>query len=325
MMINKDELLRLLIRSNGYVSGSEIASIFAVSRNAVWKAVKQLSEAGIIIDSKPNMGYKLANSINVINKIVLEEKINDNFFDIEVFDSLPSSSTYLKEKHELFNNGKVVFARYQSAGKGRMNRSFYSPKDSGLYFSILVKPNINVNKSVYLTVLSAVSVYEAILELANIEVGIKWVNDLYKDGKKIVGILAEGGIDFSYNTLSYCVIGIGINVYKPVGGFGKDLENIAGFLFDDHKYNINDLACLVLKYFKKHYIELLNDDYSFCVKYKEKQILIDKEVESLNLVTKEKEVVKVIKVNDDCSLQVIDKEGIIKNLNSGEVRLIINK
>ena len=323
-MKTRDQLLSLLLKSNDYVSGEAIASILGISRNAVWKATNSLSESGIKIDTKPNKGYKLAENINFVNKVVIDEYLNDDFYDVEVVDSLPSTSTYLKENQSSFKEGKVVFARMQTEGRGRLNRTFYSPKDKGLYFSVLVRPKTNIASSIYLTVLSAVSVFDAVYEQLGIKLAIKWVNDLYKDNHKVVGILSEGSINIDYKCLEYCVIGIGINVLKPDNGYDEEIKSIATSLLDTASFDLNKLASLVLKKFKKYYLEYLNGNYEFIDTYINNQLLTGMLVKAINLYNGEEEIVEVIKVNKDCSLQVKTLDGSIKDLNSGEVRLIIN-
>ena len=322
-MNTKEELLKILLNHQDYISGSEIASILGVSRNAIWKAVTKLIEDGIKIDSKQNMGYKLVDYVPFVNKEVINHYLDDKFYDVSVFDSIASTSTYLKSRNEEFGEGIVVFAREQTSGKGRLNRKFYSPKDAGLYFSILVKPKTNVANSIYLTVLSAVSVYEAIKEELNFDLGIKWVNDLYLNNKKVCGILSEGAIKIESNTLDYCVIGIGINIFKPINGIDEEIKDIATYILNK-PYDLNKIACSILKKFKIHYLEFINGDYSFINTYKLHQLLIGKTVEVCNLYNDDKYLAKVLKVNDDCSLQV-EKNGESINLNSGEVRIIINK
>ena len=321
-MNTKDKLLKLLLNSSDYISGEALAKIMGVSRNAIWKAVKDLAESGIKIDSKPNKGYKLEGFIPFVNKMAIEEYLSDDFYKIIVFDTLDSTSTYLKAKNGEYDEAIVVFAREQTRGKGRLDRKFYSPKDAGLYFSILVRPKIAINQSIYLTVLSAVSVYEAILEELDIDLGIKWVNDLYLNGKKVCGILAEGAINIDYSNLDYCVIGIGINIFHPQNGLDNEIKDIATYILDK-PYDLNKIASCILKKFKIHYLEFLNGDYNFVNTYINHQMLIGKTVEVCNLYNEEKYKALVIKVNSDCSL-CVEKDGELININSGEVRLSLN-
>ena len=321
-MNKTDEILKYLLKASDYVSGEEIASNFAISRSAVWKMVRKLSESGIKIDSKPNKGYKIKEKVCFVNEVAINSYLDDDFYKISCFKELPSTNTYLKEHKDDLESGTVVFARYQSAGRGRMNRSFYSPLDTGLYFSILVKPNTLASSSIYLTVIAAISCLEGIKEALGIKLDIKWVNDLYKDGKKVGGILSEGSIDIDHNSLSSCIIGIGINVCKPVSGFCQELDGIASYLVD--KCDLNMVVSNILKAFKKYYLDYINGDYSFINIYKENQFIIGKRVESVNLASGEKKIVTVLQVNDDCSLLVKEDNNTIYSINSGEVRLIVN-
>lgn len=145
--------------------------------------------------------------------------------DLHVFDRLDSTNTYAKE---LARGGccgdALVVAGAQSAGRGRMGRSFYSPDGTGVYFSILHPTEKALSEAVFVTAMTAVAVRRAILRLTGRSLGIKWVNDLYRDGKKVCGILAESVCDPQGRTC--LIIGIGVNWYA--GSFPKELSEIAG-------------------------------------------------------------------------------------------------
>ncbi|MBE5816538.1 MAG: biotin--[acetyl-CoA-carboxylase] ligase [Clostridiales bacterium] len=151
--------------------------------------------------------------------------------DVIVFDELESTNSYLMAKGEEFNNFTVVIAKRQTKGKGRLSRSFYSP-ECGLYMSVLLRPDILNTQLTYITPSVAVAVSQAIEKVFGIAVGIKWVNDIIYRGKKVCGILTEASIDPLENKPRYVVVGIGVNVFTPEGGFPDEIKDIAGCLSD---------------------------------------------------------------------------------------------
>lgn len=126
--------------------------------------------------------------------------------------------------------GYTVIAERQTGGRGRLGRSFYSP-DGGVYFSVVLRPDISPQETTFITVAAAVAVARAIEEVSGKQCLIKWVNDIYIDGKKVCGILTEGALSKSGEKLQYAVLGVGINLFEPKKGFPKDLP-IADSIFN---------------------------------------------------------------------------------------------
>lgn len=256
----------------------------------------------------------------IFDKNILPEK-----FNIMHFPSLPSTNTYLKE---LVGNGApsytVVIADSQSAGRGRMNRSFMS-RDGGLYMSILLRPSSDIDgikacDGVHITALAAVAVSEAIEALTGKKTGIKWVNDIYLDEKKVCGILAEAAIDKS-GGFEYVVLGIGINL---VGNFdGTELEGIATALYPaldekalaDLKKRLADE--ILRSFFTRYERELTSGE--FFDDYKNGLFIIGKGVDVIQGDTVKSAT--VIDLNPDFTLLVRYNDGSSASLNSGEVRL----
>ena len=134
-------------------------------------------------------------------------------------------------------------AQLQTEGKGRKGRKFYSPKDSGLYLSILLYPGKTAQKSLEITAAAAVAVCKAVENCCGISLGIKWVNDLYLENKKVCGILTEAVTDFETGDIEFVVVGIGLNLYEPTGGFPNELKEKAGAILPDgQKVDKNQLV-----------------------------------------------------------------------------------
>jgi len=246
-----------------------------------------------------------------------------DFYDISVFDVLDSTNTTLKEaarKGE--KKGKVIIAKEQTMGRGKMNRSFFSPKDSGIYMSILLRADMELCDAVFITAMTAVAVSEAIESVSKEEAKIKWVNDIYCKGRKVCGILTESGVNLDSGKADYSVVGIGINLKQAEGGFPDDILHIAGAVFDENGYTEDKkekIIAEVLERLYKYYLKL--GERTFIEKYKERSNLIGKEI----TVTNGNEIKKAtaIRIDDDCRLVVKYDNGDEEALFSGDVSIKI--
>ena len=204
----------------------------------------------------------------------------------------------------------------QKGGKGRLGRPFYSPEGNGLYMSVLCRPEINVDCAPLITSFTAVAVAKAIEKLSGQDVNIKWVNDVYMNGKKICGILTEAGFDFEGGTVDYAVIGIGINVLGT--DFPEELINIATSIEKETglKISRNDLAAEVLNNLENMSCEIKNKKYLDT--YRKKSNVIGKRIK----VTYGSQVfyAEALDINENAALIVKTEDG-IKTLNSGEVSI----
>ncbi len=250
-----------------------------------------------------------------MDKKILEQYLNQKL-NIMIFDELDSTNNYLKR---LGSNGEkenqLVIALGQTCGRGRMGRSFYSPNGTGIYFSLLLHPEYSIEKSLFLTVMAAVSVAETVIKYNKNDVKIKWVNDVYIDGKKVCGILTEGAIN-SNKMLDYAVVGIGINVIAPKHGFPDDIKDIATAIFPGNKeeYIKEKIVADVVNGFFSMYN---GDDKDFIKRYKEYSYLTGKEI---NIISGDKtRPATVIDITDDCHLLVKNENCEIEEISSGDV------
>ena len=220
----KDSVLQALTENKGsFISGEELSKNMEVSRTAVWKAIKTLREEGYPIEAVTNRGYKLAPDKWLITedtlKLALPAKYKNN--RLYIYDTLDSTNIRAKQLAlENAPHGTVVIARQQTAGRGRLGRSFFSPRD-GIYISIIVRPDFDLTKSVHVTSAASVAVAESIESICGMDAKIKWVNDIYADNKKVCGILTEGITDFETGQIESLVIGIGVNT--TIKDFPEDL------------------------------------------------------------------------------------------------------
>ncbi len=210
----------------------------------------------------------------------------------------------------------MVFAETQTAGRGRMGRSFFSPAGGGLYFSVLLRPTQPLD-GLKITVAAGVAVARAVQEVLGLELKIKWVNDLYLRNKKVCGILAEGAVGAS-GTMEWCVLGIGINVFAPQEGFGA-LSAIAGALLEgepDDRVRVQ-LAAAVLNHFFAIYEE--PEDPALLEEYRSRSYLQGKTVTALR--GNERFSARVEGIGNGGELLLRCENGQALAFSSGEVQL----
>ncbi|MBE5906134.1 MAG: biotin--[acetyl-CoA-carboxylase] ligase [Lachnospiraceae bacterium] len=239
---------------------------------------------------------------------------------IEVEPVVTSTNTLVYEKANRGEKaGYVLLAQEQTAGRGRQGHTFYSPKDTGIYMSILLRPEkMTITQAAQITSMAAVAVCEAIEQVTGKEAGIKWVNDIFMDGRKVCGILTEAGGLNTDGTVSFVVLGIGVNLYKPTEDFPEELREIAGAAFGKQVADAkNRLAAEILNGFMRFYREW--DWNTVIYKYREKSIVIGRVVQVL-LPDGEKEA-KVLAIDDACHLVVRYASGEEAVLSSGEISI----
>ena len=245
---------------------------------------------------------------------ILNNLKNKNVY-IEVLEETSSTNDYIKNYSNL--DSCVVLAKRQTSGRGRLNRSFYSPENSGIYMSVLVKPNLKIDESVKITTLTATIVAKAVESLINSPVQIKWVNDIYLNGKKLCGILAEASHNTKTGNLSHAIIGIGINVLNS--NFPPEIENIATSIESQTGIKI-DSNILIAKIIDGllNINELLKTDY--LSEYKKRLFILGKTV-TVDTGS-DKYFAKALDVLDSGAL-LIEVNGEQKILNFGDVSIKI--
>lgn len=223
-MALKEEVLKYLSdNSSEYISGEELAHSLGKSRTAVWKAIKSLQADGYRIDAVTNRGYMLDADNDILNAQEIKKSLS---FDcrVEYYKTLDSTNNVAKR---IIAEGEddvlLVVGEEQTAGRGRQGKSFYSPGGTGIYMSLVVHPMTELQNAVTATTAAAVAVCRVIESLTDKKPMIKWVNDVYLDGKKICGILTEAVTDFETQTVSSIIIGIGINLTTKA--FPRDVQN----------------------------------------------------------------------------------------------------
>lgn len=264
----KTELLTALREADGYLSGQELCKKFGVSRTAVWKAVNQLKEAGYEIEAVQNRGYKLLSVPDCISENELKSIQKTKWAGREIFYFSSLDSTNVKAKQlaeDGYPTGTLVVAETQEDGRGRRGRGWESAAGSGIYMTLVLKPEINPNHASMLTLVTALAVSKAIIQNTGRPAGIKWPNDIVMNGKKVCGILTEMSAQFDY--VNHIVVGIGINVHQET--LPEELRERATSLYLETKEHYNRAALIeeILEQFEYYYAVFLEtEDLSGLVK-----------------------------------------------------------
>ncbi len=321
--MNVKEILinRLSLSDGEYISGAELARQIGVSRNAVWKAVKSLENDGYIIESVTSKGYRIASQSNKLSVEIITSKLNAKKLGkrIIILDKTDSTNNYAKNiAAKGAVHGTVVVADTQTAGKGRLGRNFVSPFGMGLYMSVIIRPTFSIDVAALITSAAAVASAEAVEKLCGNDVHIKWVNDLYMNGRKICGILTEASMGLEISSPDYVVIGIGINVRKfefddELGKRVSSIETETGKII-----NRNELCALVLDRLEYYIYNL--EKRSHIDEYKRRELLTG------NIITAsigtEKIMGRAVGIDDNANLIIETENGGRRNLSSGEANLV---
>ena len=225
----KSKVLALLEEHRGSaLSGGKIAEKLQISRAAVWKAVEALRQEGYEISAVTNRGYCLSSESDRLSPEGIRPYLATPYRNTElvVYQLIDSTNNAAKRLAlEGAAHGTAVLAEQQSGGKGRRGRSFYSPPGTGLYLTVILKPARNIQQSMLVTAAAAVAVTRALHRLGGIDSQIKWVNDVYLNGRKICGILAEAVTNLEDGAIEYVVVGIGVNLVSPSKGYPEELRS----------------------------------------------------------------------------------------------------
>ncbi|MBR5319774.1 MAG: biotin--[Peptococcaceae bacterium] len=320
-MGTKEQLLALFENNKGvYFSGEDIAEKFSISRTAVWKSVKTLRSEGYNIDAVRNKGYSLSVETDILSVQGIQKYLKPvcSCVEINVLPVVHSTNTLVREKAAAgAPEGYFAIANNQTNGRGRSGRSFFSPADTGIYMSLLLRPPCySSRQAMKLTTMAAAAACEAIEAVSGEPAQIKWVNDIYIAGKKVGGILTEAAFGLEDGLLEYAVLGIGINVSPPKGGFPDGLQNIAGTIFCDAQSDgKNRLAAEFLNQFMMYYTRSNTDDY--VDSYRSRSLVVGKEI-TITFSGYQKKAV-ALDIDTDCRLIVKYEDGRTEPLSFGEI------
>lgn len=318
-MDTKNKLLYLLEKNKGgVVSGEKAAAELSISRAAVWKAAQALREEGVRIESEAGSGYRLQEGNDVLLEGAIRAFLPQGEIPLMVLKETTSTNGVAKALAlEGAAHGSIVVAARQTAGRGRLGRGFESPT-GGIYMSIILRPQSGWSEAVRITAAAAVAVCKQVERLCNIQLGIKWVNDLFFGSKKCCGILTEAGTNFENGAIDYIVVGIGLNYTTPADFFTKEGEGVAASLYPSGNAPVgraeiiggiyNQLLELFAELGRKEFLE----------EYCRRSIVLGKEVQ---VMANPPYTAKAITINSEANLLVEKLDGEQKWLSSGEISI----
>lgn len=311
------KILDFLKKKQDYVSGDWISHCLGISRQALWKHIQEFKEAGYDIVAVPHLGYKLISSPDRLFPFEIGHEINTKFIakKIYYFDTAPSTMDIafqlgLKNAAE----GTLVLAESQTKGRGRLGRNWVSPKYKGIYLSLILRPRLQPNQASMLTLLSAVSVCEAIKAAVGLDAQIKWPNDLLVHHKKLGGILTE--LSAETDQVRFAVIGIGLNVNNDK----KNLISAAVSLKEQKKENINRIELLqeILRRIEGNYVFLQEKGAGVIIeKWREYNITLGRRIKVHHY--KESVEGQAIDIDSDGGLLLRKDSGVIEKIMAGDV------
>ena len=231
-------------------------------------------------------------------------------------DRVGSTNDYAKRIAASRSDDVLITAREQTAGRGRMGRTFFSP-EGGIYMSLVLHPDMKADKTDIITVMAAVAVAKTIESVFGVRAGIKWVNDIYIGGKKVCGILTEGKFDPAGNGFEYAVLGVGVNLSEPQGGFPDEIKDIAGTVCqtvsDDQRREFTER-------FLSEFYRIYESRRGFLEEYKKRSVVLGREIEYLSQGEVHRGL--AVDITDRAELVIKDAQG-IKTLRSGEIKIIL--
>ena len=316
----RDGLLELLMSKKDFVSGQEIADTLGISRNAVWKAVESIRKEGYEVEAVTGRGYRIADSDSAFGENSVKSALTGKWLGKETvfFSEIDSTNDEVRRRAEKgAEEGLIVVADCQNKGKGRRGRVWQNPKGTNIAMSYLLKPGFSPDTAPMLTLIMAMSAAKGIHEVTDLEVGIKWPNDIVINGKKAVGILTEMIAEPDY--IHYVIIGTGINVNTR--SFPEDISKTATSLFLEtgRTWPRALITGLTAGYFEKYYdifrttgtLEGLMDEYnSMCVNAGKRVTVLDPKGQFDGTAEG---------INENGELVVLKDDGKAVNVYAGEV------
>ncbi|KAB2953087.1 biotin--[acetyl-CoA-carboxylase] ligase [Heliorestis acidaminivorans] len=319
----KQEILKALKEASDYISGEDISRALGMTRSAVWKHIRTLRQEGYDIEAHTRMGYKLRTLSNYllpeeVLSVLETKKFGRNYI---YYHSINSSNEKAKEfAREGAEEGTVVLAEEQQAGKGRLGRTWHSPLGLGLYLSIILRPSIPLALTPQITLLTALSIAKTIEKMTSLGPAIKWPNDILLDGKKVCGILTE--LSAEMDGVKHIVVGIGLNLNQEATDFPTAVTSQASSVSMQAGEKVDRLA-----FFNKLLMQL-EDDYEHWLEQgfsAIRQQWLDRAVglgDTVRVIAGSAQWQGRMEGIDDMgALLVRNKAGEIQQLMSGEVTL----
>lgn len=323
--MTKYKILDILRKQKGeYISGEFLRKEIGVSRTAIWKGIQSLKKKGYSIDGVNNKGYSLMEDDSIseyeIKKSISCEEIGKRIY---CFEKIDSTNSYAKREIGNLKHGDIIIADEQSKGRGKLESNFYSPKESGIYMSIILKKNIYSDSLKLLSLGTVLAIMKSIEKVVGISPKTNW-NEIYLKGKRIGGILTECNIEFETSKIEDVIVGIGLNANNSVfpNYISKEVSSLKMILGEE--VNRKKLICSIIDEFEK-----INCKENYILNRKE---MIKDYSKYLNIINKKVEVKyrdriivgRVEKVNKNGGLVLIKETGRKEILYKGTLKIVVS-
>lgn len=317
----KHKLLDVFSRADGdFVSGQALADHIGCSRTAVWKHIESLRQEGFVLEAVRNKGYRITAKPDKVSENELLIGLTTKRLGKQIVFKESVESTQ-KEAHKIAEEaveGTLVIAEEQKAGRGRLTRVFHSPKHTGIWMSLILKPDLALYKAPQFTLIAAVAVAEAIRDTAGVTPEIKWPNDLLINGKKITGILTE--LQADSDRIHSIIIGIGVNVNQQ--SFPEELSGIATSLAIEKGETVPraQLVQAILKNLERYYEEYMENGFAAIkVKWESLAVSIGRHITARTANGSIRG--KALGITDEGVLKLEDEHGVIHSIYSADIEL----
>ena len=322
--MSRETVLELLRGGAGdFLSGEELSRRLGLSRAAIWKAVDALRKEGYVIEARTGLGYRLTAVPDAMSEAEIRSFLGRTAVvgrELRCFDTLDSTNIRAKQlAQEGAPDGTVVTADLQTAGRGRMDRSFQSPRGKGVYLTALLRPNLPPERLV--TAMAGVAVCDAVEELCGVRPGLKWPNDPVLGGKKLCGILTELSLEGETGRVQHLVLGIGVNVGQRAEDFSPEVAEMATSLSMALGRSVSRpaLAAAEIRALDRLYARLLAGDLTADLEaYRRSCVNLGKTVQLIS-PDGTRETAQALDIDRDFSLVVRTGTGETKTVRSGEV------
>lgn len=322
MSLTYKVLSSLLDQADTPISGQTLANQLGVSRNSIWKVIEQLKAEGYQITSIPSQGYQLKHISSMLDSNQIMYLVQDHLPDLSIIYADWVTSTNDLAKSHLIEHPKqtaLFISNHQSKGRGRQGRSFHSDIQEGIYFSLALPSQTYSIESIGLfTIMAAVAMAKALEKNTEIAIKIKWVNDLFAGGRKVVGILTEANANLENQQIDAVILGIGINVVGDFSKLDPDIQKVAGPLFphpESAHFNRNHLLSDFLLNFYS-YLHVL-PARPFIEEYRTYLLGLNQRV--CFTKNQEKRQGIILGINQDGHLLIQNEVQEIESLNSSEI------
>lgn len=302
-----------------YLSGAKLAEMLGVSRTAVWKNIQRLKEDGYSIEAVTNKGYRLVEASGRINESLLAGTVQESqlFDDLIYKNTIDSTQNHAFRILDRYDGNIVIVSGHQTSGRGRFKREWLSPAATGLYMSLVLRPNVTNQNMIVFNLFLSLAVSDAIREATGLESGIKWPNDIFINDKKVCGFLTE--VISADNIVETIVCGIGININPSVE---TDALGTATSITDelDNEFDVNRFISVLFRKIEYYYDKFLHESFSEIKEdWLDQAIIFNRE---LTITTvREKLRGKALDITDEGYLIILDGDHNIHKVISADIEI----